>query len=103
MIGVIKYNKRTVKFRKELNSSALSSTPAPILVVTELMLQGCSSLCSECDPIGSLSEWLTSYSDGITLKKKLQIAKQVAMGMKGLHASTPPIIHHNLKSSNVVV
>jgi len=87
LIGMIKYNKKFVKIRKDI---PIPMGVHPVLVISDLMLQG------------SLCEWLASYAEGITLKKKLIIAKQVAQGMLRLHSCKPMIIHHNLKSSNVV-
>lgn len=37
------------------------------------------------------------------MKKRLRVAKEVAQGMQCLHSCNPPIIHCNLKSSNVLV
>jgi serine/threonine protein kinase len=64
----------------------------PILVITEITSQG------------TLHEWLrTTSQEPANLKKVVSIAKQVAQGMHVLHSCKPPIIHHNLKTSNVLV
>lgn len=82
------YKKKRVKFKHE---PPIGSN-IPELVVTDFYVQG------------NMAEWLHSgYSDNVGLKKKLLFAKHIAQGMHALHSCNPPIIHHNLKSSNILV
>lgn len=88
MLGVVKY-KRKHQLNKGLEGIVAGNNS--LLVVTELMLQG------------SLFQWIHSnYSEGVPLKKRLKICKGVAQGLQCLHSSQPMIIHHNLKSSNIL-
>lgn len=86
ILGVIKYRKKKVAF--EVEPEALSQGNVPILVITEIMSQG------------TLYDWLRS-SETANLKKVVSIAKQIAQGMQQLHNCK--IIHHNLKTSNILV
>lgn len=39
----------------------------------------------------------------ISIKQKMNYAKDTALGMNWLHCSKPPILHLNLKASNLLV
>ncbi len=36
-------------------------------------------------------------------KKRMKVAKQCALGMNFLHCSTPPILHLDLKTQNILI
>jgi serine/threonine protein kinase len=90
LIGVVTYKKRKVKFTWE--PLGISQGYIPKLIVTELLVQR------------NLHSWIhSSNSDNVPLKRKLVLLQQIADGMDALHSSPTRIIHHNLKSSNVLV
>eukprot|EP00727_Mastigamoeba_balamuthi_P005252 m51a1_g14725 putative serine threonine protein (908) ;mRNA; f:200567-207640 len=60
------------------------------IIVTELM------------PTGSLMELLANESTPLPLRLKLSILCDIARGMAYLHQSNPPILHRDLKSSNIL-
>jgi len=64
--------------------------PGNMMIITELMSKGdvASIIHSEDSP---------------SLLRKLQMAKDTALGMNWLHCSDPPIIHRDLKPSNLLV
>ncbi len=51
----------------------------------------------------NLYDILHNHSVKLSLKRKLQVLRGVANGMAFLHSLDPPILHWNLKSSNVLV
>ena len=59
------------------------------MIVTELM------------PKGSLRDLLKDSK--YTFKQRMQFAKQTAQGMAWLHTMTPPMIHRDLKTGNLLV
>ncbi|KAL7719991.1 Tyrosine protein kinase [Entamoeba marina] len=52
---------------------------------------------------GDLFTFLHISTHKFTLKEMLSIAKQVAKALQLLHTSTPPIIHRDLKSPNILL
>lgn len=65
---------------------------APLCIAMELM------------NAGSLDKYLRSPATGkLSWSVRLQLAMDIAHGMNFLHHSTPPIIHRDLKSPNVLL
>lgn len=65
-------------------------------------------LCSEASAVvmeymsnGSLSNLLTSHT--FMWPKKFQMIHEVSMGMGFLHSMKPPLLHLNLKTSNILL
>jgi serine/threonine protein kinase len=55
---------------------------------------------------GNLYDFLQARRDKgeqVAWALRLRIARDIAEGMKFLHSATPPIIHRDLKSPNVLV
>eukprot|EP01018_Ginkgo_biloba_P004268 Gb_23974 [translate_table: standard] len=52
---------------------------------------------------GSLFRILHKNTQGLDLRRRLRMALDVARGMNYLHHRNPPIIHRDLKSSNLLV
>lgn len=50
---------------------------------------------------GSLNTLLTSHT--LMWPKKLQMIFEISMGMNFLHSMKPPLLHLNLKTSNILV
>eukprot|EP00727_Mastigamoeba_balamuthi_P013486 m51a1_g8760 putative family 3 adenylate cyclase (1662) ;mRNA; r:111354-126456 len=65
-------------------------TDAGLTIVTEFM------------PGGSLFDVLSDRAMPMSLKTKLSILDDISSGMAYLHANDPPIIHCDLKSSNIL-
>jgi len=68
-------------------------TPGNLMIVTELMSKG-----SVYDLLRNQS--MQKY---MTLKLRLKIAKQAALGMNWLHCQKPAFIHRDLKTQNLLV
>ncbi|KAJ1450797.1 kinase-like domain-containing protein [Pelagophyceae sp. CCMP2097] len=64
------------------------STPAEPLIVME---------CTG----GSLEDLVTTFHAGVPRPQLLRLALDVARGIAHLHASLPPLIHRNVKPSNI--
>lgn len=65
-------------------------------------------LCSEVTAVvmeymsnGSLNSLLATHS--IMWPKKFQMIHEASMGMHFLHSMTPPLLHLNLKTSNILL
>ncbi|KAL5713630.1 hypothetical protein ACHQM5_015686 [Ranunculus cassubicifolius] len=74
------------------------------------MHEGSVYLVYEFAEMGSLSDWLYESKscedpiDTITWKQRIQIAYDIADGLNYLHSyATPPYIHRDLKSSNILL
>jgi len=68
-----------------------STLDRPYLVVTEF--------CAG----GSLFDLLYNSKQELSLRQIVKILADVAAGMKALHSNRPPILHRDLKSSNVLL
>ena len=63
----------------------------------------CYALLLEYIPDGNLKELLLSQDPMMdSWKNKLDVARQVADGMCHLHSQSPPVIHQDLKTNNVL-
>ncbi len=74
-----------------LNLYGCTLTPHAIWIVSEL--------CSR----GSLRQVLDDWSLPLTIIDRIQLAIDIADGMRHLHSRKPPIIHRDLKSHNIFV
>ena len=52
---------------------------------------------------GNLEQLLHNKNANLSLFRRMQMAKDIAMGMCWLHKSNPAIIHRDLKPSNLLV
>ena len=53
--------------------------------------------------LGDLHSWLMDASRPLNWPLRLRIAMDIAQGMLFLHSSTPPIVHRDLKTPNILV
>lgn len=60
-------------------------------------------IISEYEPNGSLFKFLHRSNIPMTQEAKVRVALDTAIGMNYLHTSTPPIIHGDLKSANLLL
>ncbi|KAL6062523.1 Pleckstrin y domain [Balamuthia mandrillaris] len=63
----------------------------PLLIVTEYLA------------FGNLYEFLHAASSDVDWNLRLKIARDVAVGMNFLHSATPPVVHGDLKSPNILL
>ncbi|KAI3859186.1 hypothetical protein MKW92_025105 [Papaver armeniacum] len=67
------------------------ASPQHLCVITEFL------------PCGSLYHLLQRSSEKLDWRRRVLMALDIARGMNYLHLCNPPIVHHDLKSSNVLV
>eukprot|EP00727_Mastigamoeba_balamuthi_P010947 m51a1_g6475 putative adenylate guanylate cyclase (2810) ;mRNA; f:78846-93655 len=60
-------------------------------------------IVTEYMPMGSLMDLLVNESVVIALRMRLAIMSDIALGMAYLHHNDPPILHRDLKSSNILL
>eukprot|EP01126_Amoeba_proteus_P049727 TRINITY_DN5830_c0_g1_i5.p1 TRINITY_DN5830_c0_g1~~TRINITY_DN5830_c0_g1_i5.p1 ORF type:complete len:409 (+),score=98.55 TRINITY_DN5830_c0_g1_i5:206-1432(+) len=82
---------------------ALSCLRHPNLVMLIGISTSSDALILEFMENGSLYSVLHEKKKKFTLKDKIHIANDVALGMNFLHKSSPKFIHQNLKSHNVLL
>ncbi|OIT06737.1 serinethreonine-protein kinase edr1 [Nicotiana attenuata] len=67
------------------------TSPQRLCIVTEFL------------PRGSLLRLLQKYSSKLEWRRRIHMALDIARGMNYLHHHNPPIVHRDLKSSNLLV
>merc|ERR1712137_107693 len=65
--------------------------PENICIVTEFM------------PMGSLQEVLFTKNIQLDMRRRLSILKEIAQGMNWLHSLSPPFLHRDLKTGNILL
>jgi sterile alpha motif and leucine zipper-containing kinase AZK len=60
-------------------------------------------IVTEYLPKGDLEKMLHDPNIQLSLYTRMKMAKDAALGMNWLHCSNPPIIHRDLKTSNLLV
>lgn len=54
-------------------------------------------------PHGTLYEWLSDTNKPLTWPQAIRIAIDIALGLRFLHSASPPLIHRDMKSPNIMV
>ncbi|ELR25342.1 Dual specificity protein kinase shkC, putative [Acanthamoeba castellanii str. Neff] len=67
------------------------TTPGNLTIITELMSKG------------SVTDLLRDKSLKLSFKQRMSFARDAALGMNWLHNASPPILHLDLKCSNLLV
>jgi serine/threonine protein kinase len=52
---------------------------------------------------GDLYKWLHKTENVVDWKMRLKLATDIAKGMKFLHDATPPLVHRDLKTPNILM
>ncbi|CAM6110471.1 unnamed protein product [Calypogeia fissa] len=90
-------------FRKEVAIMRRVRHPNVLLFMGAVIHPEHLSIVTEFLPRGSLFRLLHRNTQGLDWKRRLKMALDVARGLNYLHHLTPPIIHRDLKSSNLLV
>lgn len=90
-------------FRKEVALMKRLRHPNIVLYMGAVASRTNLSIITEFLPRGSLFRLLRRNSPGMDLRRCSRMALDVARGMNYLHHCSPPIVHRDLKSSNLLV
>ncbi|XP_023634182.1 protein STRUBBELIG-RECEPTOR FAMILY 6 [Capsella rubella] len=98
------YNAMTLtECEKEINIMKKLRHPNVLLFMGAVCTEEKSAIIMEYMPRGSLFKILHNTNQPLDKKRRLRMALDVARGMNYLHRRNPPIVHRDLKSSNLLV
>ncbi|XP_057520107.1 uncharacterized protein LOC130800532 isoform X2 [Amaranthus tricolor] len=90
-------------YKKEICIMRKLRHPNVLLFMGACYSQERLAIVTEFLPRGSLFKILHRSNQVLDLKRRLRMALDVARGMNYLHRRNPPIVHRDLKSSNLLV
>ncbi|XP_057806094.1 uncharacterized protein LOC131021033 [Salvia miltiorrhiza] len=90
-------------FRQEVSLMKRLRHPNILLFMGAVTSPQCLCIVTEFLPRGSLFRLLQRNSPKLERRRRIQMALDIARGMNYLHHCNPPIIHRDLKSSNLLV
>lgn len=93
----------TGSFVHELNIMCSLRHPNTVLFMGACLEEGHMSIIMEFCEKGNLYEILHDKAQSMDYNKILKICTEIAEGVLYLHLSTPPILHRDLKSLNILV
>lgn len=98
------YIEGTLKnYQKEIDIIKKLRHPNVLLFMGAVASQERLGIVTEFLPRGSLFKTLHKNYQALDIKRRLRMALDVARGMNYLHHRNPPIVHRDLKSSNLLV
>ncbi|CDP09798.1 unnamed protein product [Coffea canephora] len=98
------YNDQTLlSYTQELDIMRRLRHPNVLLFMGAVCSQEKLALVTEYLPRGSLFKALHKSNQQLDIRRRLRMALDVARGMNYLHHRNPPIVHRDLKSSNLLV
>ncbi|KAK6947737.1 PAS fold [Dillenia turbinata] len=90
-------------YRKEINIMKRLRHPNVLLFMGAVYSPQRLAIVTEFLPRGSLFRTLHRSNQALDIRRRLRMALDVAKGMNYLHTRNPPIVHRDLKSSNLLV
>ncbi|KAK8578806.1 hypothetical protein V6N12_069150 [Hibiscus sabdariffa] len=90
-------------YKKEIDIMRKLRHPNVLLFVGAVYSQEQLAIVTEFLPRGSLFKALHKNNQALDVKRRMRMALDVARGMNYLHHRNPPIVHRDLKSSNLLV
>ncbi|CAA7017082.1 unnamed protein product [Microthlaspi erraticum] len=90
-------------FRKEVSLMKRLRHPNVLLFMGAVTSPQRLCIVSEFLPRGSLFRLLQKKTSKLDWRRRIHMALDIARGMNYLHSCSPPIIHRDLKSSNLLV
>ncbi|KAI3689569.1 hypothetical protein L2E82_47530 [Cichorium intybus] len=90
-------------YNKEIDIMKRLRHPNVLLFMGSVCSQDKLAMVTELLPRGSLFNVLHNSGHSLDIKRRLRMAADVARGMNYLHHRNPPIVHRDLKSSNLLV
>ncbi|KAJ4712996.1 Serine/threonine-protein kinase [Melia azedarach] len=98
------YSEDTLQsYQKEIDIMKKLRHPNVLLFMGAISSQERLAIVTEFLPRGSLFKILHKNSQTLDIKRRLRMALDIARGMNYLHYRNPPIVHRDLKSSNLLV
>lgn len=98
------YSKELLQsFQEEVAIMRKLRHPNILLFMGAVASSGRLCIVSEFLPRGSLFRLLQRKTPGMDWRRRARMALDIARGMNYLHHSHPPVIHRDLKSSNLLV
>ncbi|KAK9059280.1 hypothetical protein SSX86_021899 [Deinandra increscens subsp. villosa] len=90
-------------YNKEIDIMKRLRHPNVLLFMGSVCSQDKLAIVTELLPRGSLFNVLHNTGLSLDIRRRLKMAADVARGMNYLHHRNPPIVHRDLKSSNLLV
>ncbi|XP_038999645.1 serine/threonine-protein kinase EDR1-like [Hibiscus syriacus] len=90
-------------YKKEIDIMRKIRHPNVLLFMGAVYSQDRLAIVTEFLPRGSLFKALHKTNQALDVKRRMRMALDVARGMNYLHHRNPPIVHRDLKSSNLLV
>ncbi|KAI3994983.1 hypothetical protein MKX01_019797 [Papaver californicum] len=90
-------------FREEVSLMKRLRHPNVVLFMGEVASPQHLCIVTEFLSRGSLFQLLRHHTPTLNWKQRVQMALDIASGMNYLHCHNPPIVHRDLKSTNVLV
>ncbi|CAH1453678.1 unnamed protein product [Lactuca virosa] len=90
-------------YNKEIDIMKRLRHPNVLLFMGSVCSQDKLAMVTELLPRGSLFNVLHNSGNSLDIRRRLRMAADVARGMNYLHHRNPPIVHRDLKSSNLLV
>ncbi|KAI3991525.1 hypothetical protein MKX01_017144 [Papaver californicum] len=90
-------------FREEVLLMKRLRHPNVVLFMGEVISPQHQCIVTEFLPRGSLFQLLQRHTPTLDWERRVQMALDIALGMNYLHCHNPPIVHRDLKSSNLLV
>ncbi|XP_068634427.1 uncharacterized protein [Aristolochia californica] len=90
-------------YRKEIEIMKKLRHPNVLLFMGAVYSPDRLAIVTELLPRGSLFKTLHKNSQVLDIRRRIRMALDVARGMNYLHRRNPPIVHRDLKSSNLLV
>ncbi|XP_058772932.1 serine/threonine-protein kinase STY46 isoform X2 [Vicia villosa] len=98
------YAEETLRdYKKEVDIMKRLRHPNVLLFMGAIYSQERHAIVTELLPRGSLFRTLHKNNQTFDIRRHLRMALDVARGMNYLHHRNPPIVHRDLKSSNLLV
>ncbi|WJZ82267.1 hypothetical protein VitviT2T_002037 [Vitis vinifera] len=98
------YSEGTLQdYKKEIDIMRRLRHPNVLLFMGAVYSQERLAIVTELLPRGSLFRVLHKSNQVLDIRRRLRMALDVARGMNYLHHRNPPIVHRDLKSSNLLV
>ncbi|OIT26749.1 PREDICTED: serine/threonine-protein kinase B-raf-like [Nicotiana attenuata] len=92
-----------LEYKKEVEIMKRLRHPNVLLFMGAIFSQEKPAIVTEFLPRGSLFKTLHRNNKPLDFSRRLRMALDVARGMNYLHRRNPPIVHRDLKSSNLLV